>query len=226
MQGNEPLPPKLDVARLLLNRGSIFVHLDPRVAGVAVPPWLGSQPQLVLQFGLDMPVPIPDLRIDEQGVAGTLAFMRDTYFCEIPWEAVFALVGEEGRGMVWPQSMPQEIAAEVERESDKQGSSGNKLPRLKDPKASTTKRRDSTSQATLSSVPPSPRFRNIVTLPAIQEEDTKRSALPAAELDRGAEAPARTSESQPPSEAEERDERDSTTTKAGRVLPPYLRIIK
>lgn len=112
----EPLPVKRDVGRALLLKGSVFVHLDPRVQGVVVPEWLRDQPQLVLQVGLDMPVPIPDLRVDGNGVFGTLSFKGSPFTCAVPWDAVYALVGDDGRGMVWPESMPPEIASEVERE--------------------------------------------------------------------------------------------------------------
>jgi hypothetical protein len=113
----DELPNKKDVARALLLKGSVFVHLDPRVEAVFVPEWLKRQPQLVLQVGLDMAVPIPDLRVDDTGVYGTLTFNRAPFTCAVPWDAVFAVVGDDGRGMVWPDSMPKEIAAEVEREA-------------------------------------------------------------------------------------------------------------
>ena len=58
MNGN-PLPPKKEVALALLERQSVSVHLDPRATGVVVPAWFKRQPQLVLQVGLNMPVPIP-----------------------------------------------------------------------------------------------------------------------------------------------------------------------
>ncbi|MEY4581765.1 MAG: hypothetical protein RL701_6468 [Pseudomonadota bacterium] len=114
-----PLPYKRDVANQLLRKGSLFIHLDPRVHDVVVPPWLRHQAQLVLQVGLDMPIPIPDLRVDENGIFGTLSFSRTPFACNVPWNAVFALVGDEGRGMVWPESMPAEIVAEVERETQR-----------------------------------------------------------------------------------------------------------
>ena len=60
------LPAKKDVARALLLRGSVFIHLDPRKASVLVPARLRLQPQVVLQVGLDMPVPIPDLRVYDE----------------------------------------------------------------------------------------------------------------------------------------------------------------
>lgn len=118
------LPSKRDVARALLLKGTVLVHLDPRLPDVVVPQWLSRQPQLVLQLGLDMPVPIPDLRVDDAGVYGTLSFSRAAFTCSVPWDAVFAIVGDDGRGMVWPGSMPQEIAAEVEREVGRAHASG------------------------------------------------------------------------------------------------------
>ena len=93
----------------------MFVYLDPRADRVRVPPWLAQQAQLVLQVGLDLPVPIPDLRVDDGGVYGTLSFNRAPFSCAVPWEAVFALVGDDGMGVVWPEDMPAEIAAEVEQ---------------------------------------------------------------------------------------------------------------
>jgi hypothetical protein len=122
-----PLPLKRDVAKMLLRKGSLFVHLDPRASDVFVPPWLRHQAQLVLQVGFDMPIPIPDLRVDDEGVFGTLSFSRNPFTCAVPWHAVFALVGDEGRGMVWPESMPPEIAAEVEREALRSKMSGDSI---------------------------------------------------------------------------------------------------
>src|SRR5262245_18159277 len=119
-----PLPLKRDVAKMLLRKGSLFVHLDPRASDVFVPPWLRHQAKLVLQVGYDMPIPIPDLRVDDEGVFGTLSFSRNPFTCAVPWHSVFALVGDEGRGMVWPESMPSEIAAEVEREAMRSKLSG------------------------------------------------------------------------------------------------------
>lgn len=123
-----PLPAKKDVARALLLRGSVFVHLDPRQAGVLVPTRLRLQAQVVLQVGLDMPVPIPDLRIDDEGVYGTLSFKGVPFTCFVPWRAVFALVGDDAKGMVWPSEMPAEIAAQVDgdREGRRRRASGGR----------------------------------------------------------------------------------------------------
>jgi stringent starvation protein B len=112
MSISHPLPPKKEVALALLERSNdrgIFVHLDPRQAAVMVPPWFKKQPQLVLQIGLNMPVPIPDLRLDDDGMSCTLSFNRSPFFCAVPWASVFAMVGEDGRGMVWPDDVPSEV---------------------------------------------------------------------------------------------------------------------
>jgi hypothetical protein len=80
---------------------------------------LRAQAQVVLQVGLDMPVPIPDLRVDEAGVFGTLSFKGVPFACFVPWGAVFALVGDDAKGMVWHTDMPAEVAAEMERDAKK-----------------------------------------------------------------------------------------------------------
>jgi stringent starvation protein B len=112
MSTSHPLPPKKEVALALLERSSVHVHLDPRGDGVMVPVWFKKQPQLVLQIGLNMPVPIPDLRLDDEGLSCTLSFNRSPFYCVVPWPSVFAMVGDDGRGMVWPDDVPPEIATQ------------------------------------------------------------------------------------------------------------------
>src|SRR5690606_7024909 len=63
-----------------------------------------------LKIGLNMPVPIPDLRLDDDSMSCTLSFNRAKFFCVVPWMSVFAMVGDDGRGMVWPDDVPQELA--------------------------------------------------------------------------------------------------------------------
>ena len=106
------LPPKKQVALALLERSSVFIHLDPRDERVRVPRWFKNQPQLVLQIGLNMAVRIPDLDIDEDAISCTLSFSRSPHFCYVPWTSIYALVGEDGRGMVWPEDVPAEVASQ------------------------------------------------------------------------------------------------------------------
>lgn len=105
-------PPKKDQLLKLLDRGSVFVHLDPRREGVRVPEWLGARHQLVLQLGLNFAIPIPDLKVDEEGVQCTLSFNRSPFLCVLPWSAVYALVAEDGQVTVWPRELPPELVPE------------------------------------------------------------------------------------------------------------------
>src|SRR3954469_17551336 len=107
-----PLPPKKAVALDLLERTSVFVHLDPRRPGVIVPLVFAKQPQLVLQVGLNMAITIPDLEVEDAGISCTLSFSRRPQFCRLPWSAIYALIGQEGGGMVWPEDVPPEVVAQ------------------------------------------------------------------------------------------------------------------
>jgi len=116
MPTTQPLPPKKEVALALLERSNdrgIYVHLDPRRPGVTVPPWFKKQPQLVLQIGLNMAIPIPDLRLDDDGMRCTLSFSGSPFYCVVPWDVVFAIVGDDARGMVWPDDVPVEVSRQA-----------------------------------------------------------------------------------------------------------------
>jgi len=204
---NEP-PGKHEVARKLLLKGTVFVHLDPRKDGVVVPAWLKRQPQLVLQVGLDMPLPIPDLRVDDAGVYGTLSFSRTAFSCSVPWEAVFALAGDDGRGMVWPGSMPEEIAAEVARESGR-----GRVRSVAPDERSDQRIAESESAQGDRDDGPSGAFRPRTAAPAMA--DRPRALL----------SP-RPSGLSPDRRAPTAASVDRATQTKRRVLPPYLRVVK
>jgi len=110
MGGSMPtLPRKKAVALELLERTSVFIHLDPRRPGVIVPSNFLKQPQLVLQIGLNMAIPIVDLDVGDEGISCTLSFNKRPCFCYLPWDAIYALIGEGGGGMVWPEDVPPEV---------------------------------------------------------------------------------------------------------------------
>jgi hypothetical protein len=111
------LPRKKDVALELLEHATVFVHLDPRGEAVRVPPWFKRQPQLVLQVGLNMAVPIPDLEVDDEGLSCTLSFNRSPFLCVIPWSSVFALVDDRRQGMVWPDDVPPELNQQAQQQA-------------------------------------------------------------------------------------------------------------
>ncbi len=188
----------------------MFIHLDPRRPDVVVPKWFMGQPQLVLQVGLNMAIPIPDLRVDEQGITCTLSFNRSPFWCKIPWSAVYALVGEDGRGGVWAEDVPPEI--QLQRQgSSQQKSQPSKRPRPK--------------LAAVTSERPPAREEDAPAKPAEAERPKGPRAVPslAAAPEPSSEAPEQKpdGEGAPPA---------ATPSPAGgkkkREIPPYLRVIK
>lgn len=111
---NQELPLKISLANEILSKGYLLIHLDPRVSDVEVPPDLRDQAQLVLKVGLfGQAIPIPDLRVDDNGIFGTLSFNKIPYTCNVPWSAIFGLVDDNGKGAVWVNDMPEEIAEQM-----------------------------------------------------------------------------------------------------------------
>jgi len=208
-----------------LLKGTVFVHLGPRHEGVSVPTWLRGHSQLVLQVGLDMPIPIADLRVDGVGVYGTLSFSRQPFTCIVPWDAVFAMSGDDGKGMVWPESMPPEVAAEVNQGARRAGLTS--VPPLADDdvKEGLASRRpaplplteggeeeddDAQLPPRLSLAPP----------PVERIRAARRPVRVEAAPDAVPEADARPEASQPPAG------KAGSSSKPPRKLPPYLRIVK
>jgi hypothetical protein len=117
------------VALALLQGPSLFIHLDPRKTEVVVPPYFKKQPQLVLQVGMNMAIPIPDLKVDDEGVSCTLSFNRRPFWCRLPWTAIYALVGEDMKGMIWPDEVPSEVAAQRDGGPPEQAAAPGVRPR-------------------------------------------------------------------------------------------------
>jgi stringent starvation protein B len=97
----------------LLERGLVMVHLDARLPSVQVPEHLKDQTGLRLNiaYGFNL----PSLEIDTDGIYAVLSFNRQSFACDLPWEAVFALtVPSEGYwGVMWPLSVPEEHRDEL-----------------------------------------------------------------------------------------------------------------
>lgn len=225
------LPPKKDVALALLEQATVLVHLDPRGDQVQVPPWFKRQPQLVLQIGLNMPKPIPDLNVDDQGISCTLSFSNSPHYCHLPWSSVYALIGASGRGMVWPDDVPKEVAGQyvvtapkedakpraalravgAEASPDEQAA---KAEAKKKKRARKAKEAKETEKATRAARPK----KKPEAAPAEPALEKSRPARPAA-------APAVAAS--PGTPARRAGVSASTGgTKKKRELPPYLRVVK
>src|SRR5882672_10566114 len=213
MSPTQPLPPKKEVGLALLERSSVYVHLDPRQEAVSVPPWFKKQPQLVLQVGMNMPVPIPDLRFDDDGMSCTLSFNRAPFFCVVPWASVFAMVGEDGRGMVGPDDGPAEVPKQAQGRGP-DASARKELPKpgvpaareIRDSKPDVTAKTKRRKRPSLSAVP--------------DAQDLASPALKTPSAGRASPSPVRPVVAPAPTPRPV-----AGPTRKKRELPPYLRVV-
>lgn len=211
-------PPKRDVFMELVQSESLYLHVDARPLDVVVPLPFKLKPQLVLQVGLNMPVPIPDLQGDDWGVTATLSFSRQPFTCRLPWHAIYAMVSTDGRGMVWPNDVPDEVAAQMGVRKDPppapapaqvEAPAAPKAEEAKADKAEKPKKRKSKKKKA-EELPP-----NVVSL-----KDHTPPPPPAA-------APAVSGEPPPPAPAAKPQKKPAAAAqKKKRELPSYLRVVK
>jgi len=244
------LPPKKDVALALLEQASMYVHLDPRGEAVQVPLWFKKQPQLVLQVGLNMAVPIPDLHVDDQGLSCTLSFNRAPHFCLIPWASVFALVGANGQAMVWAEDVPAEVAAQAQKAPEKPR--GGHLRSVEDapkeapkaepppPTVAAEKKKRAAKTAAAKAEKPAAAKKKAAAKPAAAKPAAQKPAAkkkPAAP--EAAAQPKAAPQAKPavakqpapqakpaPAPKEQPVESSAASGKPKRELPPYLRVVK
>lgn len=69
----------------------VKVSIDPFAPGLQVPEYLIKDEGIFcLDFGLNLPQPINDLRITDDGILATLSFSGSPFSCYVPWIAVLA----------------------------------------------------------------------------------------------------------------------------------------
>jgi stringent starvation protein B len=228
------LPPKKDVALALLEQATVLVHLDPRGEQVQVPAWFKRQPQLVLQIGLNMPKPIHDLNVDDDGISCTLSFSNAPHYCHLPWASVYALIGASGRGMVWPDDVPKEVAGQyvvsapkeeakpraalhavsAEPSPDEQAAKADAKKKKRARKAKEAKETEKATRATRT-----PKKKLVAAPPpegAPEKARSPRQPAPAPAMAAAPTAPARRASAGS----------SAAGTKKKRELPPYLRVVK
>lgn len=111
------MPAKRSVVDKLLQDGAVLLHLDARREDVDVPEAHRGDVKLVLRIGYGLTPVIPDLAVDEEGVRATLTFRGQPHLCVVPWAAVYAVVSEDGRGLVWPEDVPPEVARDFSHDT-------------------------------------------------------------------------------------------------------------
>ncbi|MBI5513529.1 MAG: hypothetical protein HY909_07145 [Deltaproteobacteria bacterium] len=221
---------KRELLHHLLELGSVFLHLDPRRAGVVVPSWLAVKPQLVLQLGLNFAIPIPDLEIDDEGVRCTLSFNRAPFHCVLPWDAVYALVAEDGQVSVWHEDLPLELvpqpALAVRRDQPAPRGGRSKRPKPKislvpaplDEAVALTGPIPTVTPPRIESLPPEP-LETPAPAPAASAATEEPPTPGSSRADRANDSLSL----RPPPVAD--DDKPSLAPKK-RELPPYLRVVK
>jgi stringent starvation protein B len=110
-------PSKKEAFLALLHAGWASLHLDARGAGVVVPAPFSSQAHLVLQYGRNMPIPITDLEVTDEGLSATLSFSRVPHRTYVPWSAVYAISCTNGCGVLYREDVPEDVAVAMPTEA-------------------------------------------------------------------------------------------------------------
>jgi hypothetical protein len=110
-------PSKADVALEWIASGLLRVHFDATSTNnVIVPKHLRDQVSCILEFGFDMPRPIPDLKVDQDGISGTLSFPGFHEWVIVHWEAVFAIASPStDRVAFWLNDAPASVRRAILR---------------------------------------------------------------------------------------------------------------
>ena len=117
-QNTRPRRPQKTTAFLsLVRRAWTSLHIDARRPGVVVPSDVRSERHLVLQYGLDLPVPIPDLQVNEHEVRATLSISGHQEMTVIPWTAVYAVApsSDSENAVVYDEDVPADVPLEGDR---------------------------------------------------------------------------------------------------------------
>ncbi|MGH7283210.1 MAG: ClpXP protease specificity-enhancing factor SspB [Polyangiaceae bacterium] len=227
------------MALAILEQSMVNVHLDPRAEGVVVPPNFRRQPQLLLQIGLNMAKPIPDLYFDDEKMSCTLSFGQVPFFCIVPWTAVFAMVGQDGRGMVWPDSLPPEVARAraMPREAtpEEKAAKLSAVPARKEDAKKETKKtaRRKKDDKTAKAKPATKKSaaKKATARPKAKKTSDKKKAPKKAAADTRSDAPVvQLPERRAPKKEDAPRPQHAAKKPAGekpkRELPPYLRVVK
>jgi stringent starvation protein B len=103
-------PTKRDAFNAFFGEGWVSIHLDARREGVEVPDEFAVNRHLVLQYGQNMPIPIPDLKVDDDGITATLSFSRTPHRTFVPWSAVYIVACNDGRGILYYEDVPEDVS--------------------------------------------------------------------------------------------------------------------
>ena len=112
---------KRDALLAFLDKGMTMVHLDARKEGVVVPRHFVGQQDL--RLNLSYRFGGAQMEISDESVEATLTFGGAPFRVIIPFSAMYALTSHvTGAGLVFPESLPEDILAALRKEIDLDGS--------------------------------------------------------------------------------------------------------
>ena len=108
---------RIDMKRLLLEKllaelDIVDVTVAPWAKGVVLPEHLTEQVPVMLQIGLNLLNPIPDLEVTDEGWSGTLSFNRQPFHVTVPWAGVVGMGYQEEQIVWFPNPQPEKAGAE------------------------------------------------------------------------------------------------------------------
>jgi stringent starvation protein B len=120
----------------LLEEGDTMLCLDARCQGVHVPPQHANNPALRLILNVNFPRPI---EVTEAGISASLSFGGRRFACFIPMAALWAAFNPQTlQGMMWPESMPEEVVQDLARQQAGQPATPAAPPASAQPPAAVT----------------------------------------------------------------------------------------
>ncbi len=102
---------KQQQVELILKGDHALLHLDARNNEVIVPEHLKSNAALTLKISYLFQ---GQLTVSATGIDAYLRFSGNYFQCIIPWEAIWGVSGENGEQRIWPESLPQDLLAQLD----------------------------------------------------------------------------------------------------------------
>lgn len=107
---------KKHIAWGLYEAGRLEVFFDPQAEGVIIPEHLKAWPQVKFDYGEGLPIPIPDLDMDDAGISATLSFNMSPFKTFLPWKAIYFMTTSTehaGGNAVWPDDVPKHLTKQI-----------------------------------------------------------------------------------------------------------------
>lgn len=106
---------KQQTLRRLFDDDWMLVHVDTRVARVKAPEHLSHNPSVTFKLSRQFH---GATEIAEDHLTADLLFGSSRFLCFIPFAAIWGVTAHRGSNIIWPESTPPEVLAEINKKSD------------------------------------------------------------------------------------------------------------